>query len=223
MAGFTTLIPRRNRMKKTLLTFLFLLASALPATATLITYDFIFSGAAYDGSGAEARGSITFESDYITNPGRNIFDLTTLIGLTAVPNLTVTVDGSSFGPVNGTFTRPNFSLVIFDTSLTGLDLARQLVGQTTASPNGMTWGQIDPIPDSNPPQSYTGDFQLFAVAGSSAPSGIYPFQLGTGNGTIDGLQLTSMTPRAPAPEPATWLLISLGLGGLALLRRRRKG
>ena len=208
-------------MKSALIATLLLIATVLPATASLLSFDFIFSGAAYDDpNNAVAIGVITFEESYLLNPGRNVFDLTTPDGLAAVLSLNVTVTGASGGFGDGYFTRADFTQVIFDTSLVGMDLTRELVGQSTSSLSGCKWGGIEMIPGSDPPQSYTGDFEIFAAGGSSAPSGVWPFQLGTDNGINDGMQLTSFAPANAVPEPSTWLLTVIGLGGFGLVRKR---
>ena len=125
-----------------------LLAVTTPVAASLSTYHFTFSGSAYDGlpNAAVATGSITFDLDLLTNPGRNLYDPTdSLQGDYGTPTpdlvtaLTVRVTGSTNG--NGTFTLNDFDAVLFDTSLLPLDLTRELVGQATASLNGKTWGQ----------------------------------------------------------------------------------
>jgi len=197
---------------------LLLIAAIIPATASVRTFDFTFLGAAYseDPNGAVAVGVITFEDTYLLNPGRNDFDLTTLEGLAAVQSLNVTVTGAAGGLGDGDFTRADFTHVIFDTSLIGLDLFSKLVGQDTSSLSGNKWGEIEIIPGSNPPQSYTGDFEIIAAAGSSAPSGFWPFQIGAANANGDGMRLTSF---AIVPEPAAWLLAAISLGVFGLVRK----
>lgn len=177
-----------------------LLAFTGQAGAALLEYQFIFSGPVYGGNSAMAVGTITIDSDMIANPGRNIYDpsyLYTNYGLHAdgmITALTVTVTGATGGVGDGTFDLTNFDAVLFDTSLLALDLTRQITGQPTASSTGMTWGEDDPIEASDPPQMYTGDFQLFAAAGSGAPHGIYPYQIGANEGNIDGMQLIAFGP-----------------------------
>jgi hypothetical protein len=204
-----------------------LLAAAQPAWASNISFNFSFSGAAYGGNTALANGTITFDDTKLANPGRNLWDPNNLYSsygtATAglVTGLSVTVTGLTGGLGDGTFNLTDFDAVLFDTSTIALDLAKQLMGQATSSPNGKTWGQDDPITLSNPPAFYTGDFQLFAKTGSAAPYGIYPFQVGTNGGNDDGMQLVSFAP-ASLPEPSTFLLVGLGLGVLAFAKKDQK-
>ena len=193
------------------------------AQANPITFNFRFDGAAYaPANTAVASGSITFDDTKLANPGRNLYDPgnlysaygTAIAGL--VTALNVTVSGASAG--NGTFGLADFDAVLFDTSASALDFSRQLVGQATASPNGKLWGEIDIELGSSPPQSYTGDFQLFSKTGSDAPYGIYPFQIGSAEGNGDGLQLVSFT---QVPEPGSlWLFGGAGLGWWGSRRKR---
>ena len=207
-------------MKRILITALLLLVMVAPAAALPITFNFTFSGLDFEND-AVATGSITFESDYLYNPGNNIFILGDPLGFTnAVTQLTVNVTGATGDLGNGTFAYSAFDKVIFDTSLIPLDLTTQLVGQPTAS--AMTWGTPDPILGSSPPQSYSGDFELSAKIGSGAPTGMDIFQIATaeGNGN-DMMQLTSFAPATEAvPEPSTFILFGIGLGGLMLLRKK---
>ncbi len=217
-------------MKRIFLALLLLIVTTIPAAASIISINFTFLGSAYtDGvNSAVVTGTIGFDSTLLSNPGYNSFDLTTPGGLAAVPYLTVTVSNSTGGLGDGTFTRNDFSQVIFDTSTAtyltggGLNMAQwtELVGQTTSSPNSKTWGTPDLIPETTPPGSYSGDFQLVAAAGSpSAPTGISPFQLGTFGAANDGVQLTSMF---ITPEPTTYVLLSLSLGVVGLARKKLK-
>jgi len=210
-------------MKHLLNVLLIALLSATPAVAGPISFNFTFTGSAYDGNNSVATGSITFDGSLLANPGRNLWDPgnnysdygTATPGL--VTALSVTVTGSSAG--NGTFTLADFNGVLFDTSSLALNLTQPLVGQPTSSPNSATWGTPDPVPSSNPAASYTGDFQLFAISSSAAPTGISPFQLGTDYGNGDGLQLASFTSSAAVPEPGSLALFGVGLAALVWTRK----
>jgi len=211
-------------MKSALIATLLLITTALPAMATQVTFNFVFSGADYSDA-PNAAGAITFEDTYLLNPGRKVFNLGTSDGMAAVLSLNVTVTGATGGAGNGNFTRADFSQVIFDTSLIGLDLTRELVGQGTSSPTGLKWGEGESIPGTTNSslQSYTGDFEIFAVdPSSSAPSGIWFFQIGTNNGNDDGMQLTSFTPVTAVPTPATWLLTVSGLCVLGVVKKIKR-
>ncbi len=199
-------------MKQLYLAFLLLTLSAFttPAAAALQEYQFIFSGPVYGGNSAMAVGTITIDSDMIANPGRNLYDpnyyYTPTYGAHAdgvITALSLTVTGATGGVGDGTFDLSYFDAVLFDTSLLALDLTTQITGQPTAGPTGKSWGEDDPIESSDPPQMYTGDFQLFAAAGSGAPYGIYPYQLGANEGNIDGMQLISFGPVGLAVTTAT--------------------
>ena len=216
-------------MKRILITFLMLLATAAPAVALPITFEFGFSGLDYvePSNQAAAHGYITFETDYLVNPYNNIYYLEPTVGqpngLLAVTRLDVVVTGTTGGLGNGIFSLNDFSKVIFDTSLLALNLNAELVGQLTSSINGKTWGEIDVLPDSDPPISLSGDFEIFAKSGNNAPSGFYPFQIGTSNANGDGMQLVSFTPVSEAvPEPSTFMLLAAGLGGLMFLRKKTR-
>jgi PEP-CTERM motif len=199
-----------------------ILFAASPAMASVKSFTFKFAG-----NGATASGMITFDLALLKNPGRNLMD-TTATGVYSphginipglVTALSLKVSGASVG--NGTYLLNDFEAILFDTSLVGVNLNQQLVGQSLvnvgSSGETWSWGTNQTILGSDPVQSYTGDFQLFSPAISSAPYGSAPFQLTTAGG--EDMQLTSF---AAVPEPSTWLLISLGLGGLVLLRRRQK-
>ncbi len=205
-----------------------LLAAAQPAWAEDIIFAFNFSGAAYSDApnNAVAAGTITFDASKLANPGRNLWDPNDLYpgygtrtaGL--VTGLSVTVTGSTGGGGDGTFSLADFDAVLFDTSSTALNLGQQLIGQTTSSPNGKTWGQDDPKdPLSSPAAFYTGDFQLFGKTGSAAPYGIYPFQVSTDHGNNDGMQLVSFA-SANIPEPG--ILGLMGIGALAWVGTSQK-
>ena len=212
-----------------------LLFAAAPATASVKSFTFTFAGNGVDNS-ATATGFITFDMALLTNPGRNVFDTSiggiysTKVGPYAyygdnipglVTALSVTVRGATTG--NGTFTLPDFDGVLFDTTRLGVNMNQQLVGQSLVNigPTGETWswGSVGPeylIVGSDPAASYVGDFQLFSPSDSNAPTGGNPFTIQSFG---DDMTLTSFT---PVPEPSTYLLLSLGIGGLALLRRRGK-
>ena len=212
-----------------------LLSLAAPALAGPISFAFTFSGADYTPgpNSALAKGTITFDSSKLGNPNRNVWDVssgfvyssgtapygTNIPGLVTALNVTVT--GSSGGVGDGTFTLADYEAMVFDTSSTALNLGKELIGQPTSSPTNKTWGEDDTIPSSNPAAFYTGDFQIFSLSASFAPSGAYPFQLATYGG--DYMQLVSFAPvKNDIPEPSTLLLVGLGLGVLAFAKKNKK-
>ena len=198
-----------------------LLFAAAPAMASVKSYTFNFAG-----NGATASGIIVFDMALLKNPGRNLMDTTVASNYapygTNIPglvtSLSLKVSGASAG--NGNYVLNDFEAVLFDTSLVGVNLNAQLVGQSLANvgPGGETWswGANHTITGSDPVQSYTGDFQLFSSVISPAPYGSGPFQLTTAGG--EDMQLTSL---AAVPEPSTWLLVGLGMGGMLLLKLKK--
>ena len=221
-------------MKPLINALLISLLAIAPAVADPLVFAFRFSGADYlDGvNPAVASGTITFDSTLLGNPNRNVWDVSTgsiysgtgnygtnIPGL--VTALSVTVTGATNSADNGTFTLADYDAVLFDTTSRALNLGQQLLGQATASPNGKTWGEDDAIPGSTPSAAYTGGFQLFAVTNSHAPSQIDPFQLGTGGGNVDGMQLVFFAPFSDIPEPASFALVGLGLGLMGWWNKQR--
>ena len=222
----------KNLIKALILSLLF---SALPALAEPIVFNFTFSGAAYTPgtNSALAKGTITFDSTKLGNPNRNVWDVssgfvyssgtapygTNIPGLVTALNVTVT--GSVGGIGDGTFTLADYEAMVFDTTSDALNLGKELIGQPTSSPNSKAWGQDDPIGSSDPAASYTGDFQIFSLSSSLAPSGAYPFQLATNGG--DYMQLVSFAPAgSDIPEPTSFALFGLGLVAMAWARKGQR-
>ncbi len=219
----------------TLMAILFTAASA--AAAGIVSFDFAFSG-----NGATARGIIGLDMELLTSlgPGRYLYDpfrgsyspSTGYDNYAAsdanfVTSLTVSVNGSAGG--NGTFDLTNdvattdFVAVLFDFPV-AVNFTQNLVGQPSI--NG-AWGANVPIPISGnpnpvpPPQSYTGDFQFFALDPAGVPpTGTEPYVVTAGGG--ETMQLDSFVPSGAAavPEPSTCLLLCFGLGILGAARRK---
>jgi hypothetical protein len=230
-------------MKRLLITALLLFVTAAPALALPYTFEFTFSGAAFNPTvdpgplktvnDAVAKGYISIESSAIVNPGYKEFDRgNDTFG--AILDLYVTVTNTTNGLGNGTFTLANFTKVIFDTgsfSLTPLDLTKPLFDQVVYNDGSKeyTWGQYVGVDGSDPPRSFTGDFEIFASDGtllpySTGPTGSSPFVLATNNGVLgpnnefpDGIQLTSFS---MVPEPSTFTLLCLSLGVVGFARKR---
>ncbi len=223
-------------MKRIILTCLLsVILTATSAAASVVTFNFTFSGDGVGSPGAKATGSISFDQAKLgTTPGRFIWDPSGIYDLAhsidgLVTALSVTVTGTD---ANGSYTlrdfvggTGDFSAVVFDTSgMIGYDLSRQLVGKSMKDTD-KSWGIPDPIMPlpgpGEPILSYSGDFELFVTSGygGAAPTGIYPFQLGSNAGAGDSaMQLTSYE---AVPEPSTFLLLGAGIGGLAFLIRRK--
>lgn len=175
-------------------------------------------------AGANAQGSITFESTLLPNPGGTQFNLPN----PAVLALTVTVTGASSG--NGTFTLADFSAVYWDTGGATLDFNSQMVGQNTP---GSPWGTPGGCGGFQGPAN-AGDFNLIGdfMDFPTVPVGQDCFTLVTDGGAEDVMGLTSMqltaaaAPTTPVPSLNAWMLAALagmlGLAAAGLLRRTRE-
>lgn len=187
---------------RVMLCFTLLAAAATSAFAAPLTFNFKFLDPV---SGATATGFITFESTLLVNPGNNVFALPD----PAVLELQATVSGAAAG--NGTFGIGSFNQVIFDTTATGLDLRRQLVGQPTS---GAAWGT---------PDGTSGDFNLFAAA--PGPNGMWYFTLQSNGGAgAEPMVLSTMIAAGNVPTLGEWgmviLSLLLGLGAWVAMRRQ---
>jgi hypothetical protein len=189
------------------------------AQAGNLTFNLAWSGASL-GNQASATGQITFDETLLPNPG---FCGPTCVGLgndliAAIIDLTVTVSGAANSLHNGTFYLSDFNSVYWNTGgapvgSATLDLSQELVGQAVTG-SSSAWG--------DPNGSDNGDFNVFGLGGTYAPSGWEPFLLQAGGNKGGGeiMVLTSFAPAA-APEPGTLGLIGLSLAAAGLYFRRR--
>jgi hypothetical protein len=149
------------------------------ASATLVKYNFIYSGVT-NGNTATAIGVITIDTSVLQNPGTN--DNSFGPG-SAIVNVIMTISGATSG--NGTFSTKDFSNYYFDFPDT-VDLSTQWVGQPLPADSDF-WGDTD--------DGGGGDFNFFSNGSNpNAPSGEWYFTLETAGG--DEMQLISVTPAA---------------------------
>jgi hypothetical protein len=180
-------------------------ASALAADS-LQSYDLAWSGT-FLGNNASASGEITLDLTTLMNP-------TSLGGLGIdvvgdITNLTITVTGASAG--NGTFTQSDLCAC----SALGTSTLWNTNGDTVnMHENVLTQLTVD-----------DGDFNLFFT--SPGPQGSEELTLTTNGLSGDPMEMTQFAPALSSggavPEPATWVMMSLGCAGLAFagLRARR--
>ena len=172
-----------------------------PASASIITFDLSYSGAAL-GNSAIGTGFISFDDTVLPNIAvheANVFPATL-----GIVNFSITISGASSG--NGTFGLSDFAGLpdgwVWD--LAGpLNLSANLVGQ--ANFNDFNWCAFS-----------------ISCGSSTAPGGVGTFTIATAGETGNSLVLTSMSPTSPTPLPAALPLFATGLGAFGLLGWRRK-
>jgi hypothetical protein len=169
------------------------------------TYDLAWSGA-FLGNNASASGQMTLDLTTLMNP-------TPVNGLgvdiaSDITNLTIAVTGASAG--NGVFTQsdlcPSCSPVgatLWDTDGATVNMQGNVLAQLSVD---------------------GGDFSLFFT--SPGPQGSQQLTLTTNGLTGDPIQMTEFAaesgPTPSVPEPATWVMMSLGFAGLAFAGRRAR-
>ncbi len=218
-------------MRALLIAACLFMSAVVPAAASVVaTFNFTFDGAALVGNNAQfinsdkVTGNITLDTAYFTTlTGFNTFTLGTVNGDAAVTALNVHVAYGGGGTAD--YTKNYFSSVIFDTSLLGVNLNKELVGQNVGGGDYGPWGTLKGTTVGYPVLSDTGDFEFFAkdpYASGAAPTGQFPYLLATLGGTGNDsnyVQLTSFAPAA-VPEPSTYVLFTFALG-LAVFARKR--
>lgn len=170
--------------------------------ADFITFDAVWSDPT--GGPAMATAEIVIDDSILPNPG--FTDFNSPLADAGIVSLEMVVVDAIAG--NGSFSADDFGGHVWDTFGAALDLSTELVGQPTG---------LDPWGTSS---GGGGDFNLFANAGSGAPSGTFFFELTTNEGFGGStLLLSSFAPRA-IPEPGSLAIIS-GFVGMLILRRRK--
>ena len=195
-----------------------------PASASLVTEYFTYSGAAYSNT-VVATGWISFDVDVSKaiefNDSRawDGLDWDVWTGNETVKDLSITVAGASSG--NGTFGLSDFVTVSFSTKGVVLDFSKDLVGQTVPGDPG-----FPPFLPEVPAGPWgTQDHGYFNFSGPPIGSAA-PYCSGGSFGLITAgnnpMQLISMTSMSAVPEvTSSFTMLGLITSGL-LLRRRTK-
>ena len=155
----------------TLPRILLLAAATLAASVSATDYTAVWSGASL---GNTATATATIGLDLTSMPNRPMITGAFPAWFTG---LTMTVSGASSG--NGIFTLSDFRNMMYFTSVSALDLSRELVGQSAWS-----------------------DFNLFSST-MNAPNGTARFTLTVGGGSGNRMLLTSFRPSGPTTISTT--------------------
>lgn len=205
-----------KQLFKTSLIALIPICAVSNAHAAILTFSLDYSGLAF-GNAATAQGLISLDDQLIPNPGSTFLDLGSNEVIKA---FTLTVSNATGGLGNGTFQMTDFDFATWDSAGETLDFSQQLLGQWT---QGGGWGTRARW-DGN-----AGEFNLYAKAGSSAPTSSGYFTLAANNDFLNGdlLRLVSFKPVSgsvqPVPLPAPIWLFGSALGVFLSRKTAKKG
>ncbi len=160
---------------------------------------------AMDGNAAQAHGILTVDDAIF--PGST--DYAWLSPGVEVVDFSLTVTGAVSG--NGHFQLSDFEFFAWSTKTDteSLDYSRELVGQATlGGPWGTDFGY----------EANAGDFNLYAVENSGAPSIFGTFQIAANEGLGDTMGLVSFR---PVPIPASFWLFGSVMAGFVRFARKR--
>ncbi|WP_020482103.1 hypothetical protein [Methylomonas sp. MK1] len=194
-----------KKLVRNSLTALIPLCAAGNAHAAILTFSLDYSGLAF-GNAATAQGLISLDDQFIPNPGSTFLDFS---NNDVIKAFTLTVSNATGGLGNGTFQMMDFDFATWDSAGETLDFSQQLMGQWT---QGGGWGT------SARWDGGAGEFNLYAKAGSSAPTSSGYFTLAANNDFLNGdlLRLVSFKPVSgsvqPVPLPAPIWLFGSAVG-----------